>query len=745
MAKLPPSLTVLQLLHGAARLFCIADFDGENRSKVMMQAETEGHLEALLHEIDTSHVHNTNSNNTNNSPAAAAKSPNNNHHELERILFAAKELFDSRALSIDAKSAAMRVLLTEYSSVLSVAALSNNSFKPNNRSNLNNFNFSQLYSNGNRDNKQPHSGVTDPPTPLSSLLNSSPDDLQQPTESPNIELKLANAQLNSLILHSPPINSKQISENSANNDENNANNARKRKLPAFLANINSSERDNLAPRHLPSEDSENHDSKMEYLPDLPFLQFPGTIIYLFSASEVESTAHNLLRQLQPANSGQNLANSKPNFSVVGFDIEWEVTYIKGQAPRKAALLQLCTVNNNCYLLHIYHSGITPSLREILENSQIHKVGVNIRGDMRKLLMDYECLPAGCVDLSEFANLLQISRSFARNWSLCDLCELYLKQKLAKPQELRCSQWNNVPLATDQQRYAALDAFAAVKLYEIMTKLAKLQGKIEPNPLKLQELNGINYKQALAEANKNEIGSNNNNNNGNNNIDSANHNNRPNNNKNQAQVDGNNTAIAQRTHSAPNLSPNSLEVPSASASSVVSAACPASPVVSPSLAAASPCRSPVVRPRVHLAVQTQVSSVIPQVPEPKTLSQTALEVHKLWANTHYSVGDIAALRNVKISTVEEQLAAAILAGYSYDWRKLEVKEAEMDLVKLTWRNIVHTTENSENTKNNDNSGLQVYESFPSNMAALKEKLPSSMNYGHIKLILAHLIRTSAMKS
>jgi hypothetical protein len=65
-------------------------------------------------------------------------------------------------------------------------------------------------------------------------------------------------------------------------------------------------------------------------------------------------------------------------SVIGFDVEWKPTFVKGSPPRKAALVQLaycCQGGQDCrttaedrgrgvvvLLLHIMHSGITKRLQ-----------------------------------------------------------------------------------------------------------------------------------------------------------------------------------------------------------------------------------------------------------------------------------------------------------------------------------------------------------------------------------------------
>lgn len=80
----------------------------------------------------------------------------------------------------------------------------------------------------------------------------------------------------------------------------------------------------------------------------------GPIIYAYTAIEVDYHCTQLLKQAPQA---------------VGFDIEWRVTYKPGEV-RKTALMQLCSKTQQgqyqCLLLHIAHTGLTPSLIEVLQ-------------------------------------------------------------------------------------------------------------------------------------------------------------------------------------------------------------------------------------------------------------------------------------------------------------------------------------------------------------------------------------------
>eukprot|EP00884_Botryococcus_braunii_P005842 jgi/Botrbrau1/15259/Bobra.0382s0001.1 len=188
------------------------------------------------------------------------------------------------------------------------------------------------------------------------------------------------------------------------------------------------------------------------------------------------------------------------------DIEWRVTFKAGQAPRKAALLQLCyrpvetavpvgqlshscgaskgPVNPGgdltCLLLHIAYSGITPALARILMNQELLKVGVGILQDAQKLWRDYGVECNGLCCLSEEANLrLASSLSSFSKWSLAGLVQEVLQCQLPKDPQVRVSDWEARPLSRAQLSYAAADAAASLLSYQA---LMAMEVRWKPPPL-----------------------------------------------------------------------------------------------------------------------------------------------------------------------------------------------------------------------------------------------------------------------
>lgn len=150
---------------------------------------------------------------------------------------------------------------------------------------------------------------------------------------------------------------------------------------------------------------------------------------------------------------------------LGFDIEWKPTFKPGEAPRKAALMQLCMDTSHCYVIHIIYSGIPPILKALLEDFLSVKVGVWIANDAMKISRDYNVNVGPLGDLSEYANLKL--DGFPKRWSLSSLTEMLTCKELAKPPKIRMGNWEANPLSREQLLYAATDAFVSWYLYEVL--------------------------------------------------------------------------------------------------------------------------------------------------------------------------------------------------------------------------------------------------------------------------------------
>nr|XP_045014640.1 Werner syndrome ATP-dependent helicase isoform X3 [Jaculus jaculus] len=189
--------------------------------------------------------------------------------------------------------------------------------------------------------------------------------------------------------------------------------------------------------------------------DLPFLEFTGSIVYSYEASDCSFLSEDICMCLSDGD-------------VIGFDMEWPPIYNKGKLS-KVALIQLCVSESKCYLFHISSMSVFPQgLKMLLENEAIMKAGVGIEGDQWKLLRDFDIKLRSFVELTDVANG---KLKCAETWSLNGLVKHLFRKQLLKDKSVRCSNWSNFPLTEDQQLYAATDAYAGLIIYQKLEMLS----------------------------------------------------------------------------------------------------------------------------------------------------------------------------------------------------------------------------------------------------------------------------------
>ncbi|KAI0063662.1 ribonuclease H-like protein [Artomyces pyxidatus] len=129
---------------------------------------------------------------------------------------------------------------------------------------------------------------------------------------------------------------------------------------------------------------------------------------------------------------------------IGFDLEWPYdsrTEISG----RVALVQLCD-DNLILLIHVSQIQNFPQrVKELIESTEVAKVGVCIRGDGAKLFRDFNILGSNLVELGKLAH--HIDANFATKFyhgpivSLANLVKSYLNRDLPKDAAVRASQWD----------------------------------------------------------------------------------------------------------------------------------------------------------------------------------------------------------------------------------------------------------------------------------------------------------------
>ncbi|CAB1103500.1 unnamed protein product [Ectocarpus sp. CCAP 1310/34] len=153
--------------------------------------------------------------------------------------------------------------------------------------------------------------------------------------------------------------------------------------------------------------------------------------------------------------------------VLGMDCEWEPPF-DGSSEGAVCTLQLALPDGTAYLFHLQRgtrrtrpSTFNRSLKVLLNDPTITKVGVAVKGDGSRLQRDYGVETCGMVDLRSYARTCWVDLPCR---SLAGMVATALGKSLSKNPSVRFSRWSQAELTQNQVNYACLDAYAAVVLH-----------------------------------------------------------------------------------------------------------------------------------------------------------------------------------------------------------------------------------------------------------------------------------------
>ncbi len=153
------------------------------------------------------------------------------------------------------------------------------------------------------------------------------------------------------------------------------------------------------------------------------------------------------------------------YKFIGFDTESKPTFVKGKSNiHGIALLQLSS-DKEAFLFRLNHFEMPESLKLLLENPNVLKIGSATHGDIHKLAELYkkgEFHPKGFVDIQVVGKKYKIETV-----GLTKLTALLLGFRISKRQQL--SNWEADELSAAQISYAATDAWACYVLYQEFIK------------------------------------------------------------------------------------------------------------------------------------------------------------------------------------------------------------------------------------------------------------------------------------
>jgi len=147
--------------------------------------------------------------------------------------------------------------------------------------------------------------------------------------------------------------------------------------------------------------------------------------------------------------------------VVGFDTETRPSFEKGN-HHKIALLQLST-DKTAYLFRLNVIGIPDCVADFLSNPKVTKVGLSVKDDFCSLNSRRQIRPGGFIDLPDICGEMGIEEK-----GLQKIFAILFGQRISKNQQL--SNWEIESLTEGQRQYAAIDAWACLRIYMLLSEL-----------------------------------------------------------------------------------------------------------------------------------------------------------------------------------------------------------------------------------------------------------------------------------
>lgn len=181
----------------------------------------------------------------------------------------------------------------------------------------------------------------------------------------------------------------------------------------------------------------------EIISELPVAEFFGNIYVIDSMSKTNMAINALQKE-----------------TIVGFDSETKPSFTRGK-NNKVALIQISTFTD-CFLFRINKTGMPLKLKEFLQNEAIKKIGLSLNNDILALKRLTDITPRGFIDLQKIVNDYNII-----DMSLQRIYAIIFDKKISKAQRL--TNWEAMSLTPAQQRYAALDAFACLEIYDWLNR------------------------------------------------------------------------------------------------------------------------------------------------------------------------------------------------------------------------------------------------------------------------------------
>lgn len=149
---------------------------------------------------------------------------------------------------------------------------------------------------------------------------------------------------------------------------------------------------------------------------------------------------------------------------VGFDTESKPTFKKGELSDGPHVVQFATLNK-AYIFQLHRIDCHAVLTQLLEATNLVKVGFGLRSDQSRLRSKLGIKPRAILDL----NALFRSEGYRKEIGARGAVAIMFNKRLQKSRSVSTSNWALLKLKSNQQLYAANDAYVALKVLQALKK------------------------------------------------------------------------------------------------------------------------------------------------------------------------------------------------------------------------------------------------------------------------------------
>lgn len=149
-------------------------------------------------------------------------------------------------------------------------------------------------------------------------------------------------------------------------------------------------------------------------------------------------------------------------SAVGFDTESKPTFRLGEVSDGPHIVQFA-LPSKAFIFQLHHASAQGPLVALLRESALCKVGFGLGSDRSQILAKLGVVPQAVLDL----NAVFSRRGYRRDMGVRAAVALMFEQRFLKSKKTTTTNWAMPQLTAAQLRYAANDAYAALRVWQAL--------------------------------------------------------------------------------------------------------------------------------------------------------------------------------------------------------------------------------------------------------------------------------------